>query len=84
MSHRPYTKGCPGEILFMAMAEEEEGPYNQAGTFRPLLIKLADISVAKGRSHGQAQTERMVKYILSMDVAEEEVNTFERQLNIHK
>lgn len=46
MSHPPYFKGCPEEILFMAMAEEQESPHNQARTFQLLLIKLTDILLA--------------------------------------
>lgn len=31
----------------MPMTEDDEGPHNEARTFHLLLIKLADISVAK-------------------------------------
>lgn len=76
MSHLPFVGGHPWAALFLAVTDSE------AVTFQAPAYETDWHLIGQRRSHGQAQTQKVVKYILSKDVAEEEVTTFEWQPNV--
>lgn len=83
MSHLHFVGGHPGAALFPAVAESERA-HSEAVTFQASAYETDWHLIGQRRSHGQAQTQKVVKYILSMDVAEEEVTTFEWQPNVYR
>lgn len=83
MSRPPCTEGYPWEALFVAMTEQE-GPHSQARTFQTPAYEIDWHLIGQIRSPGQTQTQRVIKNILSVTVAEEEVNIFKWVLNVHR
>lgn len=78
MSHPPCT-----EALFVAITEQE-GPHSQARTSQTPAYEIDWHRIGQSRSPGQTQTQKVVKNILSMAAAEEEVNIFKWLLHIHR